>query len=74
MTIELRLQDPSVGSNLLDFFRRNGLHAVLDGERIVVESRRDQPDRQLAEVTLLVRVWQIVNPEHVVEIRDAASS
>jgi hypothetical protein len=34
MPIEIRLEDPSVGSNLLDFFHRNGLRAVLDGAQI----------------------------------------
>jgi hypothetical protein len=71
MPIELRFSDPSVGSNLLDFFERNGLRAVLEGERVVVESRHESPEGQLAEVALLVRIWQIVNPEHAVEIAAA---
>lgn len=68
MSIELRLEDPSVGSNLLDFFERNGLRAVLAGGRVIVESRHEAAERQLAEVTLLVRIWQIVNPEYAIEI------
>jgi hypothetical protein len=63
MSIQLRLEDPTGGSNLLDFFHRNGLRAVLDGARVTVESRHQAPERQLAEVTLLVQIWQIVNPE-----------
>jgi hypothetical protein len=74
MTIELQLHDPSVGSNLLDFFHRNGLRAVLDGERVLVESRHHQPERQIAEVALLVRIWQIVNPEYVIEIQPSGGS
>jgi hypothetical protein len=73
MSIELRLEDPRVGSNLLDFFHRNGLHALLEGDRVIVESRQEAPERQLADVTLLVRIWQIVNPEYTVEIVTPAS-
>ena len=68
MAIELWLSDPRVGLDLLDFFQRNGLRAVLDGGRLIVESRHQAPERQLAEVTLLVRIWQITNPESAIEI------
>ena len=68
MPVELRLSDERARSNLLDFFQRNGLRALLDGDRIVVESRYRSPDRQLVEVTLLVQIWQIVNPEFSIEL------
>ena len=68
MSVELRLSDERARSNLLDFFERNGLRAVLDGQRIVVESRYPSPDRQLVEVRLLLDIWRIVNPEFGVKI------
>ena len=69
--IQARLEDPNVGSNLLDFLQRNGLDAVLDGDR-VVEMEAQSRELQLAEVTLLVRVWQIVDPEKAIEINPPA--
>lgn len=71
MSVKLRLTDPRVGSNLVDFVERNGLRAILDGNQVVIDSRHQSADRQLVEVSLLVRIWQIVNPEHRVEIESA---
>lgn len=68
MSVELRLSDPRAGSNLLDFLDRNGVRAVLEGERLILESEGQPADRQLREVTLLVRIWQVVNPDQAVEI------
>jgi hypothetical protein len=71
MPIQLRLSDRQAVDDLLSFLERCGLEAVRAQDDLVEVEPPHQLHAEQArmEVTLLVRVWQVVNGSSDVEVR-----
>jgi len=70
MDIELRLSDRQATASLLDFFQRRDMPARLLGEDGLVVRLPEELQEQQArhEIELLLRVWQLMNPDVRVDV------
>jgi hypothetical protein len=70
MNIELRLSDRQATASLLDFFQRRDMPARLVGDDgLVVELPEEMQERAgRHEIELLLRVWQLMNPDVRVDV------
>jgi len=70
MEIQLRLSDGQATNDLLDFFQRREMSARRLGEDgLAVELPEELQERQARqEIELLLRVWQLMNPDLRVDV------
>jgi len=70
MDIELRVSDRQATASLLDFFQRRDMPVRLQGEDgLVVQLPEELQERQARhEIELLLRVWQLMNPDVRVDV------
>jgi len=70
MDIELRVSDRQATASLLDFFQRREMTVRVQGEDgLVVHLPEELKERQgRQEIELLLRVWQLMNPDVRVDV------
>ncbi len=70
MDIELRLSDRQATASLLDFFQRREMPTRrLGDDGLVVRLPEELQERQARhEIELLLRVWQLMNPDVRVDV------
>jgi len=70
MEIQLRLSDGQATNDLLDFFQRREMSVRRLGEDgLAVELPEELQERQARqEIELLLRVWQLMNPDLRVDV------
>ena len=70
--MQIRLTDPSLADDLLDFLRRVGCLAVRVDRRVIdaqlLNSVSERYDRQ--ELNAYMKVWLVMHPEVEVEVSD----